>query len=65
MDKPLAIIKVDKDNVSIFGKDGNLMTRFWVKETGIKEGYEQPCVPVDVIHEIKHLQELGFDIEIQ
>lgn len=37
---------------------------WWVVDAGIKEGYEYPCVMVEILHEIEQMQAHGYEINI-
>ena len=62
--KLTAFVNIYEDRIEITGEDG-MMHSYWVKDAGIHPEHLYPCVMVDLLLEIKNLQELGFEIFIK
>lgn len=57
-------VRVYDDKVETTNEDGQVFTTYWVKDAGIHPDHKYPCVMVDLLFEIAHAQDLGFDIII-
>lgn len=66
MKSKIAYIVIDDDKICVSPyKDGDgYFHRYWVKDAGIKDEWQYPCVMVKILFEIRELQELGFAIRI-
>ena len=59
-----AFVKIYDDKIETTNEQGEMFSRYWVKEAGIHPDHLYPCVMVELLLEIKHLQELGFEVLI-
>ena len=60
--KLTALVKIYDDKIETIGDSGSMFSRYWVKEAGIHPDHLYPCVMVELLLEIKHLQELGYEV---
>ena len=57
-------VRVYDDKVKMTDEDGGLFVSYWVKDAGLTDEHQYPCVMVDLLLEIKHYQALGFDVVV-
>lgn len=62
--KLTALVKIYDDKIETIGDSGGMFHRYWVREAGIHPDHLYPCVMVELLLEIKHLQELGYEVLI-
>lgn len=60
--KLTALVKIYDDKIETIGDSGGMFTRYWVVKAGIHPDHLCPCVMVELLLEIKHLQELGYEV---
>lgn len=61
--KLTAFVNIYDDRIETVGEHG-MFHRYWVKQTGIHPEHLYPCVMVELLLEIKNLQELGYEVII-
>ena len=59
-----ALVKIYDDKIETIGDSGGMFHRYWIREAGIHPDHLYPCVMVELLLEIKHLQELGYEVLI-
>lgn len=62
--KLTALVNVYDDKIETTNEEGNLFTRYWVVEAGIHPDHLYPCTMVELLLEIQHMQDLGFEVVI-
>lgn len=60
--KLTAFVKIYDDKIETTNEQGDFWSRYWVVDAGIHPEHLYPCVMVELLLEIQHLQNLGFEV---